>query len=361
MNHILDDVCSVFLDSVDGCLASEKSSDWRAVISECKNLPIYYKLNFIRYQTEYFSNAYEKFVDISSVIYRGGKAVGVWPLCIFKKEGLWQIGSLGGSLLPPKLSGHFKAETERKIYEKCLSSLYAIAKLLKIQYLDFSELIMENGVSSWCKKLMEHGCVVNRVSHHLFSDLSLSQDELQKRMRRTNKHSVEKGGGMFDIEICDESSEDIGKKFSEFHSMHVYVSGRETRSQITWNIQQEGVKSGNNVDGYSFAVFIRDKITKELAGAALFDTTHDYGLYCVGAYDRSRFSFPVSHVIQAVAMQKMRSLGVKWYELGERPYITDIDSSEKTVNIGLYKEGFATNTYVKLHLGLDLFENISED
>lgn len=58
--------------------------------------------------------------------------------------------------------------------------------------------------------------------------------------------------------------------------------------------------------GADFVIFIRDKLTGELAGSALFATTPQTGLYCVAAYDRERFSRPVGHIVQAVAMDYMK-------------------------------------------------------
>ena len=356
-NLIYDGILSFIKNRVDGKLLSSDENTWNIIASQCEYLPLSYKANFVRYQNTYFDAVYDDYTDISTVIYSGGIAIGIWPLCIFKKEGKYFLGSLGTEVLPPKLSGSRKSETQRRVYEKCIQLLKDISEYLNINAIDFCDTIMSNGVDLWCKKLMEHGCTLNKVTHQLFANLSMSDDELQKTWRRTNKYSVAKGNDDYDIKICDENCVDIPQVFKEFHRMHALVSGRETRSQKTWDILEFGVVHGNDTVGHSFVVMITDKTTNELAGAALFNTTHTTGIYSVAVYDRTRFSRPVGHIVQAVAINKMRSYGIKWYEIGERPYITDNNANEKTVNIGLYKEGFATNTFLKIYLTMNVLNS----
>ena len=232
--------------------------------------------------------------------------------------------------------------------------LKQLGQLFDIQYVEFTDTVMSEGLSQWIKKLMQTGGVCCGITHQLFTDLSLSEVEIQKRTRRTNKYNISKGNEDYEVNVYDENTTNLPTYFSDFHKFHASVAGRETRNQLTWDIQLQGIEYGSDTVGRSFLIFIRDKQTKELAGAALFDTTFTHGLYCVAAYDRSRFSKPVGHVIQAYAMGKMRSLGIRWYEIGERPYITDRNSNQKIVDIGHYKEGFATHTFLKIYIGLSL-------
>ena len=175
----------------------------------------------------------------------------------------------------------------------------------------------------------------------------------QNRIRRTNKYSIAKGQEEYDIELYDEKSPDLDEAFEEFHKMHSEVAGRETRSQATWDAQLDIIRESSAEKGRSFLVFIRDKATRQLAGSALFDTTPQTATYCVAAYDRTRFSKPVGHIVQAVAMEHMREKGIRWYEIGERNYPTDPGAYEKLVDIGHYKEGFATHFWPKVFVRLD--------
>ena len=215
-------------------------------------------------------------------------------------------------------------------------------------------MVMDAGVSLWHRLLMEKGGKCIKVAHHLYADMNLPMDEIQAKMRRTNKYSIAQGEKDYTINIYDESSENISEVMEEFRRFHIAISGRETRGKETWDMQKLCIEYGNDQVGHSFVVFIRDKHTHALAGAALFDATPSCAYYCVAAYDRSRFSKPVGHIVQAVAMMKLKEYGVRWYELGERPYITDDAVSKKLLDIGHYKEGFATNCFLKLYTVLGI-------
>lgn len=215
------------------------------------------------------------------------------------------------------------------------------------------ETILDQGCSQWIRKLMEHGAKGTVTKWVALVDLSLSREEIQSRIRRTNKYSITKGQDTYSIEIYDEKCNEINERFEEFHSMHREVSGRETRSQKTWELQKKIILENDEKRGRSFLVFICDKTSGALAGTALFDTTLQTGLYCVAAYDRSRFSKPVGHIVQAVAMEKMRNMGIRWYEVGERTYPGDDGANAKLVDIGHYKEGFATHFFPRVYVSLD--------
>lgn len=316
-------------------------------------VPLQYKPEFLRYQAEYFKDVYHDYQDISMVLYRGGRPVGIWPVCVFSKDDQINFGTAGTALMGPLFPMLPKAEAQRAVIENCLKTLFSVLDENGGADLICNETIMDQGGSQWIRKLMEHGAKEQEPKWQAFVDLHLSQEEVQSRIRRTNKYSIAKGQDTYDIEIYDENSKNLDVVFNEFHTMHRDVAGRETRSQRTWDVQETIVRNGSDKAGRSFLIFIRDKETKALAGSALFDSTPQTGLYCVAAYDRSRFSKPVGHIVQAVAMEQMRSMGIRWYEIGERAYPGDAGVNDKLVDIGHYKEGFATHFFPRVFVHLD--------
>ncbi len=352
----VDDAIRRFFCGLEAKYIKDDLDNWYEITMQFPRenyIPLQYKPSFLDYQEEYFRNVYDFYKDISVVLYRGGSPVGIWPVCVYIKDNRLCIGTAGTALMPPLLIKRLKAESQRAILEKCIGVLCEILNENDGEELYLTETVLDQGCSQWVRKLMEHGAVVTDTRWQAFVDLSLSQEEIQSRIRRTNKYSVAKGYNNYDVEVYDETNiKELDGIFDEFHMLHYRVSGRETRSQKTWDIQKKIVREGNDRIGRSFIVQIKDKNTKELAGAALFDTTLQSGLYCVAAYDRARFSQPVGHIVQAVAMEKMRELGIRWYEIGERTYPGDNGADEKTVNIGHYKEGFATHLFPKVFLKL---------
>lgn len=343
---------------IDCKLIWEDQDTWNELVSQVKTAQVQYKAFHLKYQESYFKEINESYGDTSIVIYRGGQAVGVWPLCVWQEGGTLYIGSAGispkGSILPPLLPGLQKAESQRKVFQLCISSLSAYYRSHGGRELYFCETVMDAGVSRWHQILMERGGKCVKVTHHLYTDMSLSMSEIQAKMRRTNKYSIAQGEKDYLIDLYDENFENIAEIVEEFRHLHITISGRETRSKETWEMQKLCIEHGSDQIGHSFVIFIRDKHTRVLAGAALFDATPSCAYYCVAAYDRSRFSKPVGHIVQAAAMMKLKEYGVRWYELGERPYITDDAVTQKLLDIGHYKEGFATNCFLKLYTSLEI-------
>ena len=332
---------------------AEDPENWNrclAAIDRNMFVPWDYHPDAVKYKEAYYAGAYEECLDLSMVLYRGGRPAGIWPVMVFRKDGEIRFGTAGEALMRPMLPFLEKAEGQRSVIENCLKALMDVPEA---DGLLCTETVTEQGGSQWIRKLMEHGGKAQAPVWEVFTDLSLSQEEIQGRIRRTNKYSVAKGQDEYDIRIYDGDSPDLEAAFEEFHRMHTEISGRETRPQKTWDLQLKTIRESGPAKGWAFLVFIRDRETGQLAGSALFNTTPQSGLYSVAAYDRSRFAKPVGHIVQATAMERMREKGIRWYEIGERYYPSDSGAYEKLVDIGHYKEGFATHFFPKVFVRLD--------
>lgn len=317
-------------------------------VSHRQYVPLQYKPDFLEYQEAYFKDVYSSYSDISLVLYRGGVIAGIWSVCMYLDKEKLCFGTAGTALMGPLFTHLSKAEVQRSVIESCLKAVFSVLSETQNHQVVCCETILDEGGSQWIRKIMEHGGITRKVTWQAFADLSLSIEDIMSRIRRTNKYSVSKGKETYKIEIYESGTKLLHEMFQEFHFMHRGIAKRETRSQLTWEIQERIVKESSNTNGHSFLIFIRDKVSDALAGAALFDSTPQTGLYCVAAYDRERFSKPVGHIVQAVAMEKMKEYGIRWYEIGERAYSSDLETNEKVVNIGHYKEGFATHLFPRI-------------
>ena len=71
----------------------------------------------------------------------------------------------------------------------------------------------------------------------------------------------------------------------------------------------------------------------------------------MGAEDRTLFDKPVSHVVQWTAIKHLKELGCRWHYVGQRFYPGDVvQPTEKELNIAYFKEGFATDVFLRLSL-----------
>jgi FemAB family protein len=204
-------------------------------------------------------------------------------------------------------------------------------------------LINFSSLSDWHLEAMCRGAQIS-VTHELYLDLEPSIEVVLTSIRRRFRNMINQGLKIWKHELwigenCNPS------KWDEFRHLHQRVAGRATRSISTWNQQYDSVCKGN-----SFVIALRSN-DQNLIGAALFACTNHEGSYAVGAYDRSLFDKPVSHVAHSLAIHEMKRRGLKWYRIGARPFHQDIPSpTDKEVSIGDFKEGFASHVFPKINL-----------
>lgn len=353
MNTIKETFQKSFERLLDIKFLEENIETWKQIEEQSVYLPTEYSYNAVLYQNMYFSERLPDYIDGSIILYHGGIPIGIWPICFYKSDNQENIciGSEGVQLLPPFiLESYGNTETKRKLLEKCFQAITKFCLIYFIKEINCQTIIMENGLELWTRKLLEHGAFINGVRAESFLNLSLSEDEILNRIRRTNKYSILKGKKLWRIEIItkENSSLEVNNKFESFRQLHKEVAGCETRSINTWKIQCESVKTTND-----FLVMLYDK--DQLIGASLFMTTVNSASYAVAAYKRELFHQPVSHVSQWYAIKHMKQLGLKWYYIGSRFYENDMQSAtEKERNISLFKEGFSTHIFSKFFLSINL-------
>lgn len=362
--NFLNDIKKFLNNKFEFKYMTEDLDNWIRCINKQVSffIPVSYKSSFIQYQELYFKDVYEEYMDLSMVLYRGGRAVGLFPFCIYKQNGVYSFGSNGGDVLEPVFVEDLKPESINSIIKNILIALKETVKEFSIDpEIRFSSYSLNEGISLFQRKLLELCAVCQSVKMISFVDLSNSYDAIQRKMRRTNKYSINKGNEDYNIDIIDgnDAVNILDSTISYFREFHIRISGRETRSVDTWLKQLQNIKDLR--EGTDFVVSIKDRSTNKIVGMALFAATKLSSYYAVGVYDRERFKRPVGHVVQAYAIKHMQSLGIRWYELGDRYYPFNKDSNEKLLNISFYKEGFATNIYPKIVYTLNILTIYGEE
>lgn len=250
--------------------------------------------------------------------------------------------------MPPLLcEKRNSTESKRKLLRRCMDTLQELCDRFDIVRYKTTDTCFYNGTSIWMQMHFERGARCCGVDHECYVDLSLDEQDILSKIRRTNKYSIRKSEQLWKSEVITKRRERgyIEDCFEKFRTLHIEVSGRETRSKKTWDIQCKSVLHSND-----FLVFLYDK-DDQLIGASLYSTTGSMGTYSVAVYRRELYGQPVGHVSQWLAIKHMKELGMRWYNIGRRVYPGDGDHpTEKEVSIGHFKEGFATNIYLKVYM-----------
>jgi FemAB family protein len=194
---------------------------------------------------------------------------------------------------------------------------------------------------------INRGGVVSQLGRHLLSKKAspqlglmaiadLTQDEsiLKRDLRKSYRSLINWGNRSLTFEYITANSFSA-EKFDSFRDFHIQIAGRETRSQETWAIQGELIRSGRA------ELILSYYEGRGLVGGAFFQDTGKTTVYGVGVYERELFDKPIGHSSLYQGMLRAKSRGQKSFLLGE--ISASGDGSEKEFSIGQFKSGFTSN------------------
>ena len=236
----------------------------------------------------------------------------------------------------------FKTEMDRILEELDADSLY------------FQDPLLDGCLSSFSHYLLSRGAVAAPYFTRLIN-LSLAEKELHRSLTKSYRWSINWGIKNMDIDILDAHSIQMGD-MEAFRRLHMEVSGRETRSRRSWDIQYEMVKQGE-----AFVVF--GKLGEELVTAALFIYTQAHCFYGVSASKRELFDKPLSHAILWKAIFHAKTLGIRCFETGKQDYPRQKQPfpSAKELGITAFKRGFGGETRTFLDVRLEKLPQENEN
>lgn len=319
---------------------TEVPQQWDYVIKNAYYVPVYYSSAMVDYQSTFIREFSERFYDLSMVIYDDIKPVAVWPLCLRLCNGTWIIGSNEGTVIPPLFISQYSEKKTKYLIRTCTKVLENLCSLANLDGWIGNTALRDKGLGLWHPIIMEKG-IINGVKHQLYVDLTLELNTIKANFRKSYKALISKGLRLWRITI--HSGYVSNQDFLRFKNLHYQMAGRNTRSDHTWALQQKAIYNND-----AFLISIEDN-KGVMVGCSLFYNTKDEGVYAVGVYDRALFDEPLGHVVQMKAIEHMKSTGLKWYKIGYRPYPSDIiKPSAKELNIGLFKEGFATHMFLDI-------------
>lgn len=334
---------NLFQEAVQACgiqvqLRRTGAVDWDEVASQIAYIPVSYSGVMIDYQMAYWTNpeAGSEAVDLSIIIMHDQRPCGIWPLSLRCSASELQLGSNGGAIEPPLFIRNLSRKTAKQLTTNCQKFLQFLGRSLGLEQIVCLEQFVESkmGLSDWYDSFLSAGATVS-VRHELFTNLELDSETIWGTIRRRYRSMINSGMKLWQIELLDHEDFLV---WNEYRELHISVAGRITRNKESWDIQHKAIASGN-----AFLIYLRDA-TGRMIGGGLFHYTRDEGVYAVGAYDRNMFDKPISHVVQYRAIEIMKRKGVRWYRIGQRPYLGELpEPTSKELAIADFKQGFASH------------------
>jgi hypothetical protein len=325
----------------------EKNSGdlWDSLCEQSNNAGINHTVSMMEYFEAYKPD--NKTMNISFFILDNlGKPVGICPL--FLEQATYagreiKEFSLGGFALPAvafinSLSVRDRSELTKQVFTR------------------IDELALENKVSrisvqsspllktySALNPFLRFGYLGHSIPTHILN-LNLKSEELRKEIRKGHRADIKRAQNLLEFSVF--THEDITSEiFKLYQDTHFKAAGRMTRPQITFDLMFEMIKKS-----HSFLVGARKD--GKFIGFGLFEFFKSQASYSSAANDPDYHELPISHGIQAVAIDWLQSHGCELYELGWQhfgPQLTDLPS-EKEKAISHFKRGFGGETF-PLHIG----------
>ncbi len=169
-------------------------------------------------------------------------------------------------------------------------------------------------------------------------DLSRGIQTIKSNIRKSYKSLVNWSVREIDYKVINQSNF-VHTEFNAFKNFHLYISGRSTRSDQSWEIQSEMIKNDE-------AILINGYLKDKLVSSSFFMLNHDV-YYGVGVYDRKLMDdgLGIAHGSMFKAISHFKELGYNSLQIGFWTEGQQID--EKVDNIFKFKRGFANELFIR--------------
>jgi len=327
------------LDNLKFKFRSEAKDSWDNFLDSLKFGPVIYSNQELDYQE---LNRKEKKIfdtDLSLIVIFKNSPLVIFSFTLSKEHNRYCISSYG----LPVLSPLFKDDLDNKIKEKLTlifyEILYEIASYYKIENWISSEgFINEMNISFWRKISTKKGDKIFTLNEG-YINISKSSEELIKHLRKKKIFIDIKRAK--DLWVAHVRNNVTFNEWEKFKKLHIQVSGKQTRSDKTWESQFQDINNKK-----AFVIFLYD--LKKLIGGAMYRYSKTTALYAIGAYDRNLFPKPISHLAHYEAINELKKKNINWLRMGDIPSKGDYNNpTEKEISIGLFKKKFSTDIFNK--------------
>jgi len=172
-------------------------------------------------------------------------------------------------------------------------------------------------------------------------DLSVTEEEIKKNLRKSYKSLICKPFYGFDIMVYD-SACISWSVFQEVQGLHFEVVGKKSRSDEVWRHQYELINKGT-------AFIVTGYLDDEIVSAGYFGYNATNCIYQMSVSKRDMFDRPIFHSLMMKAIFHARSMGCQWFEVGEQVFKNHPVHrlpTDKEIGISLFKAGFGGETRV---------------
>lgn len=277
---------------------------WEKTLNQLNCLDHYQSNSYLNYQNEYHKNTCQ---ELSFVALKEDKPLFIFPLFYnFKDAYFHNFDEL--IKLP-------KTNAQDDITNIILSIFYK----KKAFFLN----LYENQKEKFCKV---GSCQTLNIN--LKNDI----DKIFSEFRKSYKSLIRKE--LTDIKMTIVYKKDCSKEWEEFKKLHLFLAGKITRSDKSWNIQKENILNGKGL-------FIYFKKDDQLISGAFFDLTDQDIKYSVSLTHDDFLKNNCNHKSIYEAIKFGNEKKIQNLYLGS---LKENEKNEKIKNIFFFKKGFCAKS-----------------
>lgn len=323
-------------------LMRDKEVDWIQIFKVLKIQKIEFLPDLIKYRLEYFK--FSKVIDYSMILYTDTRPIALMPIYLTQYKNK-SIKFAPKNLIAPIFESNNKKK-RFQIYSQYLELIYNIKKKHKIKKISFDIDCHYQEDVEFMSFLLENKYKIESSKTIILTQIDKLNSKNNKDYRRSYRSLINSNIHNYNIYLIDNNNFDKNV-WDTFKKMHLKVSGKQTRSDETWRIQQEAILNKS-------AILICIKKDENFLGFAFFFLTKTNALYSSAAYDiEQNKKIPIGHLIQDFAISYFSNNGILNYYIGFEDN-EKINPIQKDKNLTLFKKGFANKYSVLLTLSKKL-------
>ncbi len=313
--------------------------EWDDFVDRSDDAWFWHRRAYIEFRIELAGRQHVR--DESFLLFENASIVAICPAVIEAcSEGKSQYHefAFGGDPLPmPALRNDLSRAKRQEALGQYVTVLKELAAKHEIQHGSFR---VPGLAPARCRGGLAPG---NQLVRYGFIDLSyqtqvvdLQQDNkaLWDDVRKGHKHAVNRAAKELVVEVWEQGSITDGK-FEEYQSLHVRDAGRQVRSQKSYEIMREWIKSG-------WGALIEARAGSSPVAFAFVILFKDGAYYGSGCQDPESRDRGATHLVQWRTIEWLQKKGVRFYELGIQHYSPQwfLIPSPKDITIAHFKRGF---------------------
>jgi len=271
----------------------------------------------------------------------------VWRFGIFEDERIVAVAQVlkikakRGSFLFVPHGPLIKEGDKKEIIKTTLEELKKLAKKEKVTFIRFSP-ILEVVDSKIFKELGFRNAPIHMHPELTWElDISSSEEDILKGMRKTTRYLVRQAEKNEDVEIVKGTDDDALKNFQE---VYLETAGRQSFTPFSFNYLKKEVEA---FKGDNQIVIFSGKYKGEIISSAIIVYYSGIGFYHQGASSLKYPKIPVSYLLQWEAIKEAKSRGCRLYNFWG--VIPEGVKNHPWAGLSLFKKGFggSEKEYVK--------------